>query len=60
MMAKFDASAVWRRFTDDTQPQLSLFMAVPTVYGAFCFMCCTREWGVLILLFYGSQADRGL
>lgn len=33
MMTKFDAKAVWARFTDSTKPQLSLFMAVPTVYG---------------------------
>jgi len=32
-MTKFDASAVWKRFADPTKPQLSLFMAVPTVYG---------------------------
>jgi malonyl-CoA/methylmalonyl-CoA synthetase len=32
MMTKFDAKAVWQRFTDAALPKLSLFMAVPTIY----------------------------
>ena len=36
MMTQFDSAAVWQRFCDGqhgSKAKLSLFMAVPTIYG---------------------------
>jgi acyl-CoA synthetase (AMP-forming)/AMP-acid ligase II len=33
MYQKFDATAVWSRWSDPELPKLSVFMSVPTVYG---------------------------